>query len=36
MKFFTSFFVTLIIIGLPVVTFGGDIKASHDINYPAG
>lgn len=36
MKFFTSFFVALIITGFPLVTFGGDIKPSHDINYPAG
>lgn len=36
MKFRTSLFVSLIIIGLAAVTSGEEIKPSHDINYPAG
>lgn len=36
MKFSTLFFAPLIIIGLAVVSFGADIKSSHDINYPTG
>ncbi|MDD3814228.1 MAG: cytochrome P460 family protein [Desulfocapsaceae bacterium] len=36
MKFSTSFFVSLIMIGLPVITSGADIKSSNNIDYPTG